>query len=540
MRTAAILLLYAAVAAGGTYLVFRPTFDSGFDSIQTERGDGMLNHLILENSWLAVSDPSYRGTLVTPPIFYPEPYVIAYSENLYGVAPVYWALRLVTPYDLAYIWWQIVLSVLNFVTFALVARWLRMPHVLAIGGAFFWAFAAVHADQIKHSQMIPRLWMPLAVYYAITLVNQPSAKSLNRMMGTTFLQCLSCIYTGWFLVVGLSVFLPLLVCLKPGAAGALVRYTRAHWLKVAGIFSLWTLAMVALFGSYLVINWGVARSYEDCYGLMPTPTAWLSGQSGQRWDQTLNPVRNRSQVTLECWLFCGFTIYALMLAAAVHLPFVRRGARPELWPAAMAGLLTAAIWFALTLATANDGDSLWWSVRHFPGGQAIRCVSRVYVVVYLFGPLGALLWLSMVTESLRRPWVRAAIFVPIVAALIYEQTGFEQGSFRRADFYPIVDRSAESLKGAKVGYVIPRYVDTNGKEGVGPYGDVFTMWVGMRANVPVVNGYSGRWPNDYPGPNMNNEILRAWLKGKYHGPVRIVDPDVPGVKPVTTWETVIE
>src|SRR4051812_2159625 len=105
MRTAALLALHAAVMALGTYLVFQPTFDSGFARIQTERGDGMLNHLILENSWLALTKPDYCGTFASPPFFYPKRWVIAYSENLLGVAPVYWALRVVLPLDLAYIWW---------------------------------------------------------------------------------------------------------------------------------------------------------------------------------------------------------------------------------------------------------------------------------------------------------------------------------------------------------------------------------------------------------------------------------------------------
>ncbi len=40
------------------------------------------------------------------------------------------------------------------------------PHVLALLGGYLWAFALVHVDQIKHQQMIPRFWMPLAAYYA--------------------------------------------------------------------------------------------------------------------------------------------------------------------------------------------------------------------------------------------------------------------------------------------------------------------------------------------------------------------------------------
>ncbi|MCI0705789.1 MAG: hypothetical protein L0241_32410 [Planctomycetia bacterium] len=531
MRTAALLLVYVVAAGFGTYTTFRPTFDSGFDSIQTERGDGMLNHFLLEHSWLALSDSNYRGTLVSPPVFFPQPWTIAYSENLFGVAPLYWVLRLFLPYDLAYIWWQIVLNAINFVVFALVARWLRFPHLLALGGAFLWAFGTVHADQIKHQQMIGRFWMPLAAYYAISLTTVPSTKALNRLLACIFLQSLSCIYTGWFLVVGLMVFVPAMIYFRAGSFGELRRFVRERRWAVLRIVGLWGIALVGLFVPYLVVNWGIARWYEECYGTLPTLSAWITGPPGSRWLEATAPYRN--EVTLECWLFSGFTIYALMLAALIHLPLMRRESRPALWPVAAASMVTVVVWWVLTLAEAPDGESLWRVARLIPGGQAIRCVSRVYVVVYLFGSIGALAWLTMLIDRIQREWVRFAILLPIVAALIFEQTGYKQPSFARKDFYPIVDQTAESLRGAEVGYVVPLYRDTTGKLAYGADGDVFAMWVGLRAGVPVVNGYSGRSPDhfprlEHPYYSFTDDQLRAWLKGKYRGSVRVVDALKPG------------
>lgn len=529
MRTLALLLAYAAALAFGTYQVFRPTFDTGFVNIQTERGDGMLNHLILENSWLALSDPGYCGTLATAPFFFPERYTIAYSENLFGSAPIYWALRLVTGHELAYIWWQILCSALNFVAFGLVCRWLRMPHAVAITGAFLWAFALVHADQIKHSQMIPRFYAPFVAYYAIMLVTEAEgkAKALNRMLGALFLQCLACVYTGWFLATGLAVFFPLLVALRPGAALELWKFTAQHKWRVGGILLLWAVAMLALFGPYIQVNRGISRSYEDCYQLLPTPSAWFTGPRKARWSETLAAVRDPAP--FECLLFSGFALYGLVLAACVHLPLIERERRSALWPAAAAALVTAAVWVLLTMSTSQSGESVWRIVRHIPGGGAIRVVSRVYITVYLFGTLGALMWLSAVLERPDLRWVRGAL-VPVLALLVWEQTGYEQDSFAREDFYPFVDQNAETLRGAPVGYVVPRFVDGPGLVSTGPYGEVFAMWVGMRANVPVVNGYSGRTPHNFPQPEggaLSDSELQAWLDGRYRGPVRWIDSEQP-------------
>jgi hypothetical protein len=526
MRTAALILLYVGLPVLGTYLTFCPTFDSNFASIQTERGDGLLNHYILENSWLALSDPNYCGSLLTAPFYFPAKYTILYSENMFGVAPLYWFLRLFLPYDIAYAWWQILLNLLNYVVMALVARWMRWPHLIAIGAAFMWAFAMVHADQIKHQQLIARFWMPLAVYYAISLLTEPSPKALNRLLGCVFMQCLACVYTGWFLVMGLLVFMPVMAASRPGTWKSLVQFAKENRGRAFRILALWGLAMLALFVPYLLVNWGVSRLYKDSYFLMPTPSAWISGPPDSKWIITTSPYR--LTVYLECWLFSGFTFYFLMFASLVSLLFYKRDERTVERAIITASMLTVLLWILLTITPHEKGESLWRVVRFIPGGQAIRCVSRVYLIVYLFGTFAAMTWFAQVTQRIRGEWLRYAAQALVMGFMVFEQTEYQQPSFERQNFYPMVDQTAERLKGAEVGWIVPRYVDPAGEKGLGPYGEVFAMWVGLRANVPVINGYSGREPKGFPGMGgLTPQQLHDWLKGKYRGSVRIVDSESP-------------
>lgn len=521
--------MYVSLGLFGTYQAFRPTIDTRFEWVQTDRGDGMLNHLILENSWLALTDPDYRGTFATAPFCFPERGTIYYSENLFGGAPLYWVFRAVMPLDIAYMWWQIVLSLLNFVAFALVARWLGLSHPLAALGAFLWAFALVHIDQIKHQQMIGRLWMPFAAYYAYALVTEPSTKAFNRMLGSTFLQCLTCFYTGWFTVVGVGTFLPLLVLFTPGSFARLKQFVRERRWALVRITAAWTLAMGALFAPYMLVNRQTAHGYDACHGNLPTPGAWVTGAPGAKWEQMLSGYSKPTY--FECKLFCGFTLYALMLATAIHLPFLRQNAERPLWSLAAAALVTAIVWWLLTVSTAPSGESLWRVVRKFPGGGAVRVVSRVYVVVYLFGGFAVLVWLQTVTDRIRSIGVRAAVLALVAVPLIWEQTGAQQVAFRRQDFYPHVDRAAADLRGAEAGYVVPRFKDEV-MENVGPYGAVFAMWVGMRANVPVVDAYSGVLPPNFPaggsGADISDDQIREWLRGRFRGKVRVIDAERPG------------
>ena len=519
----AAALLYLAALAGGLYSAYWPTFDSGFARIQADPGDGMLNHYLLEHTWQAVSNPNYPGTLLSPPFFYPQPLVLAYSENFLGVAPLYWALRLEMPDEPAYQWWMILCAALNFAAFA-AARWLGCGHALAALAGFLGAFALVHIDQGKHQQMIPRFWMPLAVYHAWQLATVPSLRSFNRTLACAFLQAAACVYTGWFLAAALATFVPIAAAARPGGLRELGRFCAANRWRVARVVGLWGLAFAAFFTPYVVANHGIGRTYADCVEMIPTASAWLTAPSGGRWHDALAP--HLEPTGGEGSLFSGFALYALFAAAGLHVWFTRRS--PDRAPAmafAAAGLGTAAVWVMLTLNVGHvgEGRSAWWVVRFLPGGMAIRCVTRVCLLVYLFGTLGGLVWLQAAIDRIRHRGLRAALLVAVAVPMVYKQTGYTPVSINRAEFYPRVDRVAAGFRGADAGYALPT---------VGPYNlysDVIGMWAGLRANVPVVNGYSGRYPHGYtliypPDPDA---AVRAWLAGKFRGRVAVVDPAEP-------------
>lgn len=540
------LFAYLAALAVGLFQSFRPTWQSGFAVVQTERGDGMLNHYILEHAWQSLTRPDYCGSLFSPPCFYPQPATLWYSEHLLGTFPVYGAWRAWLTAETAFSLWQITLTAFDFVAFALVLRWFRAPHALAVLGGYLWAFALVHVDQLKHQQMIPRFWVPLAVYHAAAFVSAlrsgpdevPAAgfapgaplRHVAALAAVVWLQCVSCVYTGWFLTTGLATFLPLAVLACPGAAAGLRDFLRRNRRALLVLGGVWLAAMAAAFVPYMVVNRDMARSYAECVGLMPSPSAWFTGLPGTPWHDILAPLL--APVSDECRLFCGFGMVMVMGAAlaALVVGLVRYGRRSAS-AVPLAALVTAAVWVVLTLADDATGEqSLWQYVRYLPGGLAIRCVSRVYVTVYAFGWLGALIWLSDLTESVRPGWRELGLGV-VAVLCIAEQQGYDPPGFDRCHFYPLADRLAEILRRGDAAYVVPRYTDPEGVVWDGVYGQVLAMWAGLRANVPVVNGYSGRLPSGpYPPYHaaVADDHLRNWLAGRFRGRLVIVSPDDPG------------
>ena len=68
-------------SGSGLLIAFQPTIASGFTSLQTDPGDTLLNHYILEHTWKCLTDSHYSGTLWSPPCFFPVQGTLAYSGN---------------------------------------------------------------------------------------------------------------------------------------------------------------------------------------------------------------------------------------------------------------------------------------------------------------------------------------------------------------------------------------------------------------------------------------------------------------------------
>src|SRR5262245_17871252 len=106
-RRAAIVTIYTLALIAGLFVGFHPTLFRGFAHLQPDPGDTLLNHYILEHSWLWLTRADYAGTLWSPPCFYPQPNTLAYSENLLGTAPLYWLLRPLAAPLYAYQLWML-------------------------------------------------------------------------------------------------------------------------------------------------------------------------------------------------------------------------------------------------------------------------------------------------------------------------------------------------------------------------------------------------------------------------------------------------
>jgi hypothetical protein len=502
------LALYAAVALTGSWFLFRPTLRSGFALIQPDPGDSMLVTYLLEHERDVLLRPGYTAPLWSPPFFHPARNVLAYSENLLGVLPLYLLLRLLCDPPLSYQLLLILLCLLDFGAMLWVLRSLGTGPALAALGAFVFAFGNHQAGQIGHLQLFGVFYAPICVLLVQRLLAAPRRLTLALLALAVLLQLLSGIYLGWFLLLVLAIFVPLLLLADPAGRARLLAFIRRSPWFVAGAVALPAAAGYLLLRPYLAISRELgSRSWQDVLLFLPRLRSWVSlvpGSFYQRWWHAISQSGWTS--SWEHALFPGLVPPALAVVALLYLLSpAGRCDRHRALLAACFGALAALVLLTLEVARpaiqdghlvrAYPGISLWWLVFHLvPGAKAIRAVARVGIFVYLLGLIAACRGAdAAIRRSRLRPAARGALLTVLLAAGIGEQALSSAPAFDKADFFAQVAALRQQISpSCHVLYASLR----PGKSAV--VSQNIAMWAGLESNLPVINGYSGNFPPRYP------------------------------------------
>lgn len=499
-RLASESLLHAAVLAFGLGLWFWPTIASGFRLLQTDPGDTLLNHYLLEHTWRCLSQADYVGTLWSPPFFHPQPDVLAYSENLLGVAPAYWALRLFCPALLAYQLWMLTLCAANYASMAWALRqWEVRPALAALGG-FVFAFGLPRFIQLGHQQLLAQPFTPLALWFTWRFLAAPSLRLLAAAMIFCLWQLAACVYLGWFLALLLPIFAAGQWAAQPGRLTELVRFLALRKWSVAALLLAGAAATTALAVPYLKGNQGYRRGYIGSY--LPCRRSWLAPPDDSLWAPLTEAQRQNQDH--ERRLFPGL-LPLLLLAGAGMASLSRRALERDDRALVRAGLLAVGAAYVLTVRWHNH-TSLWRFMHdHLPGADAIRVPGRIVLAALAFGLPAGLVAADRLLG--RRTWAMAVSFGLLVLG-IADQVATDRNCFEAEPFFAAAERKGEAIIGQPWAY-LPlepgRQYYTRQLE---------AMWAGLLANVPVVNGYSGRSPLGYPewDRTMTPAELEAWLR----------------------------
>ena len=487
---------------------------SGFREFQPDPGDTTLNHYLLEHSWRWVSDANYHCSFWSPAFFYPTPLVLSFSENLIGMAPIYWLFRgvgigIIAAYGL----WIITLTALNYIAMTTVLRWWRVHPLLAVAGGVIFAVGLPRMAQLNHQHLLTHAMAPFALWHFYKFMREPTLRTFGYLLALTAWQTLASVQLGWFLVFGLAI---LAICRWLFDWPILVkswRFLKQSWPGVLVLSAIWVIGMVYFFEPYYQGNRGHRRHYSECITYMPTLSWWLAGPPGSLYG-TAWFVNDPEDV--ERRDFLGVIPWLLIVMA--FRTFCRRGASAR----ANRALLVAMTVLMLVALNYYQNISPWWLIYHaVPGANAIRAVGRIFLMVQLFGIVAGIVALDRWGRvRLDGRWRRLVYSIVLIAAWGESQI-WPLDRFSSPKFYgPPYQLAHQAERGDWFWYC-------SNYESRFYINDLQAMWAGLLANRPVINGYSGRWPVDYPewddpeGPVAAQRFLGPTARGRLiisHGP----------------------
>lgn len=498
-------------------MMFHPTLLSGFLRMQADPSDTRLVQYFLEHSFQVFFNRSYIATLWSPTFFYPFPNVLAFSENLWGAAPLYWLLRAVASTDIAFQLWMIVVSALNFFSFAFVLQRQQIRHELAGLGAFLFAFGMPRLAQMGHPQLLPQFFTPLALLVLWEFSRQPTRRRLALSLLLIYLQVLAGIYLGWFLLLSLLVAIPWLWGLDREFRVVFLSFCRTHFVSSFVIVLGWATAMFITLRPYLQLKaevWVGDRPYAEIEGLIPRWTSWFSPTHSSLWGSLwYDSVVLKLPLYWEHSLFLGLTVLGL-LGLCVYAGWLNHKTLPARFLLVKLCLGVSAVLFLLSLRWPN-GFSLWKFVYTLvPGAIAIRAVTRIWTVLdlYLLTAicLGVDTFFKSIFKSVVR-WRAVPILWVILCLCIGEQLTVNPLSYEKAPYSYQRAALTQLMRGCDVAYLQMRYSVLD---------QLTAMWAGLQASVPVVNGYSGlappnyyRWDQPMNSPQVVNWLMQSQKKG---------------------------
>jgi hypothetical protein len=299
-------------------------------------------------------------------------------------------------------------------------------------------------------------------------------------------------------------------------------YVRQNGLRAFGIVAAGLAMLALLLEPYVRVNRGFHRYYADC--VLPEPRSWLAAPPDSVWGEWTGTFRAGLQ--FEQWLFCGVAFFGLLAVAGAFVLLKRPATEDRVLVRAA---LVAAVVLVLLTVRLPGGGSAWRLVFRFaPGANGVRAVTRVFTAVHLFGLVAGTVAADRLLRRLQVRWA-SIVAAGLLVLAAGEQIQWRLRSFDHDSFFRRVAVVQSGLAGADAAYV---ELDPGR-----PYWEaqLVAMWAGLRADVPVVNGYSGRWPPGYPAwdRTLTEAELRGWLSGRWRGRLTVVGPD-GGVKYVLT------
>lgn len=467
------------------------------ESMPGDIGDARLNNYFLENIYQYLN--GNVESLWHLSFYYPFPYTLGFSDNLFGSSPIY----LLTRYfgflpDTAFQIWYLFGYIVNFVSTFYVLRKIGKSSLAASIGALIFAFALPTTAHVAHAQLQYRFGIPLAIFFLIKFLDKKDWSSLIVSGLWLVWQFYAGIYIGFFtlflmlamvltyigyekLWLGHSFKSTLLVFIS--AWKYLSRRRKFQYLFFSGLL---LFLMVLLFYPYLQASllYGAKRSWDEISVMLPRLQSYILSDNSYLWSSPNAEIFSDIPMRHEHQMFFGL----LPLLLAITGLFVGNRQQSGLAYTLMAGML--GLVFALTLYV--GGFSLWYFIHKLPLASAIRAMTRLDLALLIVIAYFA----AITVDYIRSRYSLGTKIVSIVVLplLILEFSMTTMYTSKKDEWR---DRISQAEKR------IPEYLPKDSiifmaqKSGSFYIDELDAMWVSLIHGMKSLNGYSGLLPAGY-------------------------------------------
>lgn len=481
------------IAVLATFLVVMHQLD-GLKMMPGDIGDARLNNYFLENIFQFVKGNS--DSLWNLSFFAPYPYVLGFSDNLFGTSPIYIVARLLNyATDTAYQLWFVFGYIANFGAAYYALRKLNAGILAATVGALIFSFSLPTSTHAGHAQLHYRFGLPLALVYFVDFLNLRVWSCLLIAGAWLVFQFYAGIYIGFFtllLMATMAISYLMYVLIKRRAyvredfKGFYYSWQRLQTSKktiLIGGFVFLLLLLALLFYPYLQVSrlYNFKRSWDEISTMLPRPQSYFLADNSILWSSPKSQIFSDIPMRHEHQMFIG--LIPLMLALIGFF----LGSRDKNGLAFT--LMTGMLGMVLLLTLNIGGYSLWFFLYKLPLASAIRAITRLDQAV-LF-PIAYLATVSIDNLVSRCKWSKSIVIILIIP-LVFAESIMTKMKTSQKDYWRERLSALESAMPAN----LPEKSILFFAQRSGPFfaDELDAMWLSLNNHSKTMNGYSGNYP----------------------------------------------
>jgi hypothetical protein len=472
--------------------------------IPGDLGDTRFNMYILEHGFQFITRQVHY--FWGAPFFYPFSPALALSDNLIGSMPVYATFRILSfDRETAFQLWFIMLCILNFFATFYVLKKLTNHTILALAGAYVFAFSIFHFSQFNHAQTFPRFIMPLVIYWMIRYFENYKLKYFWMMITGIAYQFYCGMYLGIYLsLTGFILFL-ILLSLNYRDAQRKRFFSGSNLYDIAFPLSVFILMLMPIAIPYLrFYSITSYRNYNDTFATIPIPSSYFFSHIASIPWYKLSLIGIRDNCPWwDQTLFVGIIPWLGMIASIVF--FFKKGFIASN-KALFSILITLLICILLTTRFGNFTLFKW--LFKLPGISSMGTVPRIMNMFVLFFAMIPCLFMNSIIKKRRTLWFSILLLAIIIDNSSQPSLAF---SFNKQKAQARVNAIVEKL----------HKVDWKGKQAFAYMPDsgneseiqIDGMMASQLVHKPCVNGYSATSPKGFAGfwLSFNERELYNWL-----------------------------